>query len=543
MKIAQLALLYSVFYLLSTNSLKAQKAVTLPTWKVEPKELTVLNSPYRDVNISITPNGKYLYFMSGRGSMPWSSQRSTTFKGKIEYDGDIWFSRRAPNGDWGKPNSIGQSINTSSGEDEPNISADGQTVYFQSWKPDWRETGGPYYRAELHGDMWGKPVGIGGGINQFFQKGHTATDGMSVSPDGKTFVVACGDNYDGAMDIYISRKDAKGDWSMLEKLNISTAADERSAFIGADNKTLYFASAGWGGFGKLDIFKTTIEDGVKCGDVFNIGQPFNTAEEDYGFVMDVVRNDVYFVRNSDIFMAHLGETVADSRIQAAPVVIIDGTVKDENGKGVEAAIALQNEDKQTVAQSRSNAVTGEYSLSFPRKEGDYKQQIRFNDNYIVEKDVKVGSTTKQVIEQPIVAESAKLGGQKPAVVASKSVQTEPQKGVESTVTKSIYFDTDKDDLTLTSKEVLMELVGLAKSAKGYAFHVTGHTDDVGSDAYNQQLSEMRTHHAANFLISKGITPPIVSYYAKGEKEPAVNNNSETNRAKNRRVEIVLSLIN
>lgn len=391
----------------------AQKAETLPDWNVAVKELSQLNSPYRDVNMSITPNGKYLYFMSGRGQQPWS-RSYVQFRGRPEYDGDLWFSR-LDNGEWSKPQCAGQPICTSSGEDEPNISADGQTIYFQSWKSDWRITGGPYYRAELQGTQWGKSKGLGGGISQFFQRYAYATDGMSISPDGKVFVVAAGPDYDGAMDLFISRKGADGAWSYPQKLSVSTAEDERSVYIAGDNKTLYFGSAGWGGFGKLDIFKTTLEKDAQCGPVVNIGKPFNTREEDYGFVIDALRNDVYFVRNSDIFYAHLGEQ-ADERIKPTPMVVMDGEVKLPDGKGVEAHIALINTASQdTVARARSNAETGEYSLSFSKKDGKYLQIIKFNDQYIEEIPIEIGPQTPALLNQPIMADPKRMKQNKPTV--------------------------------------------------------------------------------------------------------------------------------
>ena len=57
------------------------------------------------------------------------------------------------------------------------------------------------------------------------------------------------------MDLYFSIK-KHGLWTFPELLNVSTRGDERSVYIAADNKTIYFSSDGYGGFGKLDIFKT-----------------------------------------------------------------------------------------------------------------------------------------------------------------------------------------------------------------------------------------------------------------------------------------------
>jgi hypothetical protein len=138
------------------------------------QELKNLNSPFRETNLSITPNGKYLYFMSDRGGQRWSEKRwdnwSVERKNQTgpayRFDGDIWYSRRVDGG-WSDPVCLGKVINTSNGEDEPNISADGQRVYFQSWD-NWVRRDGPYYMAKLDGAQWGKPVGLGGGITLFF---------------------------------------------------------------------------------------------------------------------------------------------------------------------------------------------------------------------------------------------------------------------------------------------------------------------------------------------------------------------------------------
>ena len=252
--------------------------------------------------------------------------------------------------------------------------------------------------------------------------------------------------------------------------------------------------------------------------------------------MDVVRNDVYFVRNSDIFYAHLGEQVADSRIQAAPVVIIDGTVKDETGKGVEANINLLNSENQSVAQSRSNALSGEYSLSFPRKEGDYKQQIHFNDNYTIEKEVTIDKNTKQVIVQPVVAENIKLVVPKTVVIASKKVE---KAAPDSVVLKSILFDFNKDILKSEGKTQLLDLINTAKAAKSYRIQVMGHADAIGSAGYNVSISEKRTKQVVQFLTEQGIPLSNMGIFSQGEYMPIADNDTEENRAKNRRVEVYI----
>ncbi len=526
-----------------------KKAEILPAWSIIPVELSELNSRYRDINLSITPNGKYLYFMSGRGGQAWSQPNYTTYHGKPEHDGDIWFSRR-DNESWQPPFCLGMPINSASGEDEPNISADGQTVYFQSWK-NWTTSNGPYYRAELHGEKWTKPVALGGGIHRFFASGYHATDGMSVSPDGNILIVAAGKDYEGPMDLYITSKGSDGVWAYPEKLDVSTPGDERSVFIGADNRTLYFASNGWGGFGKLDIFKTTLLGGNKCGEVYNIGEPFNTKEEDYGFVMDVLRDEIYFVRNGDIHFAKLGKD-ADPRIKPQPVVLLEGTVKAPSGEGVEATVILRRgADKSYVTSSRSNARTGEYSLVFPREEGDYTQEIRFHEGYIVENALTVNAQTPSLLEKPVMADPERLNSTKPvtappaksaAPVAPASVKPAAPKSAPALLKTAVYFDTDRAEITAAATKTLLEVVELLHTNRHCTCSLTGHTDTDGTAAYNLQLSQRRVEAVAEWLKNLGVLtrPAIV---AKGENVPVAKNDTKAGRQQNRRVEIAVECEN
>ncbi|MOA46899.1 Outer membrane porin F precursor [compost metagenome] len=67
--------------------------------------------------------------------------------------------------------------------------------------------------------------------------------------------------------------------------------------------------------------------------------------------------------------------------------------------------------------------------------------------------------------------------------------------------------------------------------------VVGHTDSVGSDAYNQALSERRASSVAEYLLSQGVAPNKVTSEGRGESQPIADNETEEGRAKNRRVEL------
>jgi hypothetical protein len=331
--------------------------------------MDVLNSRYRETNLSITPDGKYLYFMSLRGGQSWS-HKYMTFHGDSVYDGDIWYSAKL-NGRWQPPTCMPFGINSYEGEDEPNVSPDGRTVYFQSWNTFWQDTGGPYYMTRREGSRWGPKVGMGGGITDFFHY-HTATDGMSMSPDEKTFIVAAGLEYDGNMDLYASQKGRLG-WSVCQRLPISTPGDERSVFIAADGRTLYFASDGYMGMGGLDIYKVVIDEEGQFGPVINIGKPFNTAADDYGFILTADGNEAYFVRNGDIYFADLKE--ADMRIKPGAVAVehlLKGTVRDSGSwRGIPANVMVLDARTKRLVRKVSTRGNGAFEITLPNETRSY----------------------------------------------------------------------------------------------------------------------------------------------------------------------------
>lgn len=363
---------------------------TDPNIKV--KLLSQLNSSYRDVNLSITPDGKYLFFMSDRGGQSWSSDWGY-FRGRKMYDGDIWYSENI-NGQWSAPHVLQPPVNSSDAEDEPCVMPDGQRVYFQTWRTGWETNGGPYYMAELNGKQWGRPVGLGGGINRFFNNklnkyGQYGTDGMAVSPDGKTFVVACGVNYDGNLDLYVSQNKNET-WTYPRKMKISTSGDERSVFIAADGKTIYFSSDGLGGYGGLDIFRGTLTDDGEIVDVKNIGKPFNTPLDDFGFIITADGKQAFFVRDDDIYQATFVKT--ENEIAPSKTLLIGGTIKACNQMPMQTYLYLQDATGKIIDKSKSSDL-GKFLFSIQFKTGTY-QITDSNGKLLQEINVTDDSPTK-----------------------------------------------------------------------------------------------------------------------------------------------------
>lgn len=100
-----------------------------------------------------------------------------------------------------------------------------------------------------------------------------------------------------------------------------------------------------------------------------------------------------------------------------------------------------------------------------------------------------------------------------------------------------FFDFDKSVLKPEGKAKLDELVTKTKDMNLEVIIAVGHTDSVGTDAYNQKLSVRRSEAVKAYLVSKGIEKNRVYTEGKGEKQPVADNKTAEGRAKNRRVEI------
>lgn len=100
-----------------------------------------------------------------------------------------------------------------------------------------------------------------------------------------------------------------------------------------------------------------------------------------------------------------------------------------------------------------------------------------------------------------------------------------------------FFDFDKSVLKPAGKAKLDDLVAKVKGINLEVIIAVGHTDSIGTDAYNQKLSVRRAESVKAYLISKGIEKNRIYTEGKGEKQPVASNKTKEGRAKNRRVEI------
>jgi outer membrane protein OmpA-like peptidoglycan-associated protein len=104
---------------------------------------------------------------------------------------------------------------------------------------------------------------------------------------------------------------------------------------------------------------------------------------------------------------------------------------------------------------------------------------------------------------------------------------------------SIRFEFDKANLRPENREILSRIAGILLTLRGYKISVFGYTDDIGTQAYNQQLSERRANTVRDYLVKAGLNPNIIMAQGYGKSDPRVPGNTPAARAANRRVEIAI----
>ena len=104
----------------------------------------------------------------------------------------------------------------------------------------------------------------------------------------------------------------------------------------------------------------------------------------------------------------------------------------------------------------------------------------------------------------------------------------------------VLFDTGKADLKPGAREKLSRLSGVLLSHPGLHIEVEGHTDNVGGDSYNQQLSETRASSVRDYLVREGIASNTVGTSGFGESKPVASNGTAAGKQQNRRVELIVS---
>ncbi|EAU55751.1 OmpA family protein [Mariprofundus ferrooxydans] len=148
----------------------------------------------------------------------------------------------------------------------------------------------------------------------------------------------------------------------------------------------------------------------------------------------------------------------------------------------------------------------------------------------------VGETAVQYLDRQ--EKAVRLS--KDATAGNIVVQRETPQALKLTLSRDAAFASGSNELSEQGKQTLDDVATLLKRYKKTRLTITGHTDSTGTALFNQSLSERRALAVASYMISKGVSADRIASSGMGESSPAYPNDSAANRAKNRRVEILIT---
>lgn len=309
-----------------------------------------INSEFTEYNPVVSADQSIMAFTSLR-----PNYRSGQFKEEI-------YVSYQKEGVWVEPQKL--DIKTENNVGTAGISPDGQQMIIYIGG---EHNNGNLYIMQKKGNEWGIPDALPNTINSRYNE-TTA----SITPDGKTIYFASNrPGGFGGYDIYVSHKDANGNWGEAQNLGpkVNSAADEDAPFIHPDQKSLYFTSNGHSTMGGRDIFKTVLING-QWREPENMGYPINTPLDDNYFTLTADGSQGFFSSNrpggygqQDIYTFEMPKQYAN-----IPLTMIKGkiTAGDED-KPVPTKIKVIDNENNTKVDYVYNPdpKTGNYLIILP----------------------------------------------------------------------------------------------------------------------------------------------------------------------------------
>jgi outer membrane protein OmpA-like peptidoglycan-associated protein/tetratricopeptide (TPR) repeat protein len=474
---------------------------------------SVINGKEGDYFPSVTADESMLLFTSRRSG----STGGLGSDGK--YDEDLWYcDKDTTTGKWGAPKNFGTPVNTKNNNGIASFTGDGQFVVCGRCNEPDGSGSCDLYGASLVGNTWKEPVNMGTQVNS---KDWDAQ--VSISADGKT-LVWCSTRVGGFgdEDMWISKKKEDGKWTEPKNLGavVNTSGSEYAPYLHPDGKTLYFASNNHTPrIGGVDIYKTTIKDDGSCTVPENLGYPINSEKDDNYFVLTPSGLKGYFASNrkggygeTDIY-----EIVYPQEMKSQLTTFVGFVLDDETKVPLEATIKIEDLDSaKVVGEYVSNSASGKfvviltpghnYALTVS-KQG----YLFYSENFNIHPDNAFKEVKKEVFLQQI-------------------------KQGKKIVLNNIFFETGKSVLTETSRLEIGKLAELLTQNPLVKVEISGHTDNVGNDAANLHLSQDRANVVVAALVAQAIPSARLIAKGYGKTQPYGPNDTDEQRALNRRTE-------
>ncbi|WP_316808874.1 OmpA family protein [Pedobacter agri] len=361
---------------------------------------------------------------------------------------------------------------------------------------------------------WGEPVAFPyNDVNKysvgdpFISTSGTSLYFASNMPGGK-----------GGTDVYVSLKTDAGEWGKpinLEEIN--TTGNERSPVFDANNN-LFFASDGYVGMGGLDVFRA-LREGAGIGKIENMGYPFNSPQDDFGFSLNEKGGIAYLSSNRNNGLGNDDIYSIDQKMIIA--FRLEGTVFDIKTKQPipNALVTLAKVNGGTVKTEADEDGNYKFNLAAETEYNVIAEKTNYRSDS--ENLATIGLKTSEVLKQDLHLEPVEI---------NKAIRLE-----------NIYYDFDKWNIRPDAAVELDKLVKIMTDNPTIWIELGSHTDSRGKDAYNLTLSQKRAESAVQYIISRGINKNRIAAKGYGETQllnKCANNVqcSDTEHQLNRRTE-------
>jgi outer membrane protein OmpA-like peptidoglycan-associated protein len=499
-----------------------------------PQPARNLNTRWDEYLAALTPDGSSIYF----------TRRS---KKKNKYDGPgaqlrsvEEFSSAVSTGEHlGMPafeegTALEAPFNTQYNEGGPSITADNRFMVFTICERN-PKTGAQncdlYYTTYEYG-VWNGIRPMPEGIN----RPESWESQPTISPNGDIlyFTSDRKGGY-GGLDLYRSTKDANGNWGVPENLGaaVNTKKNEKSPFIHPDSESLYFASDGHPGMGGYDLFKIQIAQGsAQWGKPMNLGYPINTGSDEIGMMVTLDGQKAYFASNKinqsngwDIYFFDLYEAV-----QPEEVVLVRGQLKIDQ--------FASDEDPKVLLK---NSVTGEsQQLQLSHDDNSFTAVVKKEEAQQVLVQVEAKKAAFSAAPLRLSPNFEDEGLHKNEVYID--LEHKDLESGEAYPIPHILFETASDRLDAQSELLIASFAEYLLVAPSLRVQIQGHTDNVGDAGANLDLSQRRAKRVAQTIIDLGVSSSRITYRGYGEKRPVASNDSEAGRAQNRRTVFVVTAL-
>ena len=468
-----------------------------------------LNSIYHESAPVISPDGQTLYFVV--------TNHPDNHKGS-EKTQDIWYAERdSVSGEWSGAKHMTEPFNEHRYNQVASVSPDGNQLLIRTGegKDRW-----DFATVTQINGAWQAPDKLN--IDGFDKMCQGKFNGGFLSYQQDALLLYFSEKKDGKIsDLYVSFPQGGNRWAQPQPITaLNSRYDEFGPYLAPDNKTMYFASGRPGGFGSTDVYRTERLDDtwLSWSKPENVGAPVNTKGFDAYYAVGQSDTSVFTTRaHMTADGGHL-DIYSLRRIKVVkPVLSLVGFVVDEaSGDFISTQASIRYEqDEEALGIAHSDSVQGEYRTSLPTS-GRYLLQISAKGYLSTTDSVEISAFSSDTT----VYKDIRLK----ALAVGASVRL-----------NHIFFNYNEATLRPESYPELDKVTEMLETNATLTIEIGGHTDDRGSEEYNQQLSQGRAEAVRQYLVDNFIGAERVSAQGYGESQPEVPNDSEANWQVNRRV--------